>query len=239
MPLADKGIVPKVQLLQLKRELNSLEGEVSASTLALPRAKGALREANQRIEEKILNFRSLATQELSTRRGEFEAIRQQILAAKDRVTRTDVKSPVKGVVKELKISTIGGVVRPGQDIVEIVPIEDTLLVEARIRPADIAFLRPGQEATVKITAYDFSIYGGLPSKLERISADTIVDEQSGESFYKIIVRTEQTFLQRGEQKLPIIPGMIASVDTLTGRKSVLDYLLKPILKTRDNALKER
>lgn len=238
-PLADKGIVPKVQLLQLKRELNGLKGEISASTLALPRAKGALREANQRIEEKILNFRSLAAQELSTRRGEFEAIRQQILAAQDRVTRTEVKSPVKGVVKELKISTIGGVVRPGQDIVEIVPIEDTLLVEARIRPADIAFLRPGQEATVKITAYDFSIYGGLPSTLERISADTIVDEQSGESFYKIIVRTEKTFLQRGEQKLPIIPGMIASVDTLTGRKSVLDYLLKPILKTRDNALKER
>jgi membrane fusion protein, adhesin transport system len=238
-PLADKGIVPKVQLLQLKRELNSLVGDVSASTLALPRAKGALREANQRIQEKILNFRSLASQELSTRRGEYLALKQQILGARDRVSRTEVTSPVKGVVKELKISTVGGVVRPGQDIIEIVPIEDTLLVEARIRPADIAFLRPGQEATVKITAYDFSIYGGLPSKLERISADTIIDEQSGESFYKIIVRTEQTYLQRGEERLPIIPGMVASVDTLTGRKSVLDYLLKPILKTRDKALKER
>lgn len=238
-PLADKGIVPKVQLLQLKRELNELVGQISASTLALPRASGALKEANQRIEEKILNFRSEASQELNASRGEFEVLRQTILAAKDRVTRTDVRSPLKGEVKELKIQTIGGVVRPGQDIVEIVPIEDNLLVEARIRPADIAFLRPGQKATVKITAYDFSIYGGLPAKLERISADTIIDEQTGETFYKIIVRTEESTLKRGEEVYPIKPGMIASVDTLTGHKSVLDYILKPILKTKNTALRER
>ncbi|MFB9355870.1 HlyD family type I secretion periplasmic adaptor subunit [Sneathiella chinensis] len=238
-PLAVKGIVPKVQLLKLKREANDLKGQISASQLALPRAKGALQEANQRIEEKILNFRSIASQELSTARAEFEAIRQTILAARDRVVRTDVRSPVKGTVKDLKISTIGGVVQPGQDIVEIVPIEDSLLVEARIRPSDIAFLRPGQKATVKITAYDYSIYGGLPAELERISADTTVDEQTGDSFYKIIVRTEQNYLKRGDETYPIIPGMVASVDTLTGQKSVLDYILKPILKTRDNALKER
>jgi len=238
-PLAEKGIVPKVQLLQLKREINELDGQFSASTLALPRARGAFKEANQRIEEKILNFRSEASLELNSSRGEFEVLRQTILAAKDRVTRTDVRSPLKGEVKELKIQTIGGVVRPGQDIVEIVPIEDNLLVEARIRPADIAFLRPGQKATVKITAYDFSIYGGLPAKLERISADTIVDEQSGETFYKIIVRTEESSLKRGEEIYPIKPGMIASVDTLTGHKSVLDYILKPILKTKNTALRER
>jgi len=238
-PLAEKGIVPKVQLLQLKREINDLDGQFSASTLALPRARGAFKEANQRIEEKILNFRSEASLELNSSRGEFEVLRQTILAAKDRVTRTDVRSPLKGEVKELKIQTIGGVVRPGQDIVEIVPIEDNLLVEARIRPADIAFLRPGQKATVKITAYDFSIYGGLPAKLERISADTIVDEQSGETFYKIIVRTEESSLKRGEEIYPIKPGMIASVDTLTGHKSVLDYILKPILKTKNTALRER
>jgi len=238
-PLADKGIVPKVQVLQLKREINELRGQISASTLAMPRAKGALKEANQRIQEKILNFRSLASQELSVTRAEYEGVRQSILAAKDRVTRTDVRSPLKGEVKELKIQTIGGVVRPGQDIVEIVPIDDNLLVEARIRPSDIAFLSPGQKATVKISAYDFSIYGGLPAKLVRISADTIVDEKSGETFYKIIVRTEENSLRRGDQVYPIKPGMIATVDTLTGHKSVLDYILKPILKTKNNALRER
>jgi len=238
-PLADKGIVPKVQLLQLKRELNDLDGQISASTLALPRAQGALKEANQRIEEKILNFRSLASQELSATRAEFEGVRQSILAAKDRVTRTDVRSPLKGEVKDLKIQTIGGVVRPGQDIVEIVPIEDSLLVEAKIRPSDVAFLTPGQKATVKISAYDFSIYGGLPAVLERISADTIVDEQTGETFYKIVVRTDENTLKRGGQIYPIKPGMIATVDTLTGHKSVLDYILKPILKTKSNAMRER
>ncbi len=238
-PLAKKGIVPKVQLLQLKRELNELRGQYSASNLALPRARGAVKEANQRIEEKILNFRSLASQELSSTRAEFAAVRQSILAAKDRVTRTDVRSPLKGEVKELKIQTVGGVVRPGQDIIEIVPIEDNLLVEARIRPADIAFLHPGQKATVKITAYDFSIYGGLPATLERISPDTIIDEQTGETFYKIIVRTKESSLKRGNEIYPIKPGMIASVDTLTGHKSVLDYILKPILKTKDTALRER
>ncbi|MCG8493500.1 MAG: HlyD family type I secretion periplasmic adaptor subunit [Sneathiellales bacterium] len=238
-PLAKKGIVPKVQLLQLKRQKNELQGQISASTLAMPRAKGAVKEANQRIEEKFLNFRSAASQELSTAKAEFEAVRQSILAAKDRVTRTDVRSPLKGEVKELKIQTIGGVVRPGQDIVEIVPIEDNLLVEARIRPSDIAFLHPGQKATVKITAYDFSIYGGLAAELERISPDTIIDEQSGETFYKIIVRTKENSLKRGSEIYPIKPGMIASVDTLTGHKSVLDYILKPILKTKNNALRER
>lgn len=238
-PLVKKGIVPKVQFLRLKREINELQGQISASNLSIPRVDGALKEANQRIEEKILTFRSRASQQLGIVRAEYEAARQAIRGVADRVARTDVRSPVNGEVKELKIQTIGGVVRPGQDIVEIVPIDDSLLVEARIRPSDIAFLRPGQEATVKITAYDFSIYGGLPAKLERISADTIVDEQTGESFYQIIVRTDQNFLQRGENTYPIIPGMVASVDTLTGHKTVLDYILKPILKTRDSALRER
>ncbi|MBO6825937.1 MAG: HlyD family type I secretion periplasmic adaptor subunit [Sneathiella sp.] len=219
--------------------MNDLKGQISASRLALPRAQGALKEANQRIEEKILNFRSLASQELSVTRAEYEGIRQSILAAKDRVTRTDVRSPLKGEVKELHIQTIGGVVRPGQEIVEIVPIEDSLLVEAKIRPSDIAFLRPGQQATVKISAYDFSIYGGLPATLDRISPDTIVDEQTGETFYKIIVRTEENSLKRGGEVFPIKPGMVATVDTLTGHKSVLDYILKPILKTKNNAMRER
>ncbi|WP_334130277.1 HlyD family type I secretion periplasmic adaptor subunit [Sneathiella sp.] len=238
-PLVQRGIVPKVDALKLRREINDLRGQISGAELALPRVEGALKEANQRIEEKILSFRSEAAQELSRARAEYEAARQSAIGIKDRVARTEVRSPVAGEVKEIKIRTIGGVVKPGQDIVEIVPIDDTLLVEANIRPSDIGFLRPGQDATVKITAYDFSIYGGLKGKLERISADTILNEKTGESFYQIIVRTEQNYLQRGDHRLPIIPGMIASVDILTGQKTVLDYIMKPILKTRDTALRER
>ncbi|SLN28196.1 HlyD family type I secretion periplasmic adaptor subunit [Oceanibacterium hippocampi] len=237
-PLADKGIVPKVQMLKLRRQYNDLKGEEAETRLGIPRAQAAIREANQRIEEKILSFRSQATGDLNARTSEFTALGTTISASQDRVTRTEVRSPVKGIVKQLKIRTVGGVVQPGQDIVEIVPIEDGLLVEAQVRPADIAFIRPGQKATVKLTAYDYSIYGGLEGTVDRIGADTIVDDE-GNSFYKIAVRTEKTYLQRGEQRLPIIPGMVASVDILTGKKSILDYLLKPILKARDNALRER
>lgn len=237
-PLVIKGIVPKINLLRLKRQISDIEGEISGSTLAMPRAKTAIREAGRRIEEKFLNFRTTARQELIQRQAEFTQVEQSITAAKDRVVRTDIRSPVKGIVKQLNIRTIGGVVRPGMDLVEIVPLNDTLLVEVRIKPADVAFLRPGQEATVKLTAYDFSIYGGLPARLERISADTILDEQ-GESYYRIIVRTDKNHLVHNGQILPIIPGMVASVDTLTGQKTILDYLLKPILKTRARALTER
>ena len=149
-----------------------------------------------------------------------------------------VKSPVNGEVKQILVTTIGGVVQPGMDLLEIVPLEGNLLVEAHVRPADIAFLRPDQDAEVKLTAYDYSIYGGLPAKLEHISADTITDE-NGESFYLIRVRTERNFLGSESAPLEIIPGMTAVIDILTGEKSVLDYLLKPVLRAREMALRER
>lgn len=237
-PLVKKGVVPKIDMLRLRRERNDLRGELSLSQLAIPRAESSLQEANRRIEEKVLNFRSEARRELNAIKGEFSQVEQMILAAKDRVTRTEIRSSVKGIVKQLKIRTLGGVVKPGMDIVEIVPIDDTLLVEVQIPPKDVAFLKPGQEATVKLTAYDFSIYGGLPAKLERISADTITDDK-GDSYFVIIVRTEKNHLVHKGEILPIIPGMVASVDTLTGEKTILDYLLKPILKARDRALRER
>lgn len=237
-PLVRNGVVPKINLLRLRRELNDLEGLIKGTLLALPRAKSAVQESSRRIEERYLNFRSEALRELNSQKGEFAQVEQVILAAKDRVLRTDLRSPVRGIVKQLNISTIGGVVLPGMNLMEIVPLDDTLLVEARVLPADVAFLQPGQVATVKLTAYDFSIYGGLDAKLVRISADTIVDER-GESYYQIIVRTDKSELVHQGQILPIIPGMVASVDILTGRKTVLDYLLKPILKTRNRALTER
>jgi adhesin transport system membrane fusion protein len=145
---------------------------------------------------------------------------------------------VNGAVKDIKVGTVGGVVQPGEDIIEIVPQDDQLLVEARIRPSDIAFLHPGQKAVVKITAYDFSIYGGLEGKVTDISADSITNEQ-GDTFYRVRVRTDKNYLERGGERLNIIPGMVASVDILTGEKTVMQYILKPLVKTLNNSLGER
>ncbi|SDG35493.1 HlyD family type I secretion periplasmic adaptor subunit [Roseospirillum parvum] len=238
-PLVQNGVVPKINLLRLEREANDLEGEIQASRLAIPRAEAALREATERIEEKYLAFRSEAQTELNQARAELAAIEERLRGASDRVRRTDIRSPVNGVVKTLHVRTIGGVIRPGMDIVEVVPLDDTLLVEAKIRPADIGFLRPGQTATVKFTAYDFSIYGGLEGTVERISADTITEEETQESFYQVVVRTKNNSLERNGKVLPLMPGMVASVDILTGKRSILDYILKPILKAKSNALTER
>lgn len=238
-PLVQNGVVPRVNLLRLQREANDLQGEIEAAELALPRAESALTEATERIEEKYLTFRSEAQAELTAARSELAGIEERLTAAEDRVERTEIRSPVRGVVKTISVRTIGGVIRPGMDIMEIVPLDDTLLVEAKIRPADIGFLRPGLEAMIKFTAYDFSIYGGLKGELESISADTIVDEQTDESYYLVTLRTDKNKLERRGEQLPLMPGMVASVDILTGKRSILDYLLKPILKTQSRALTER
>jgi adhesin transport system membrane fusion protein len=170
----------------------------------------------------------------------MKATEQQVPALQDRKSRTEIRSPVRGIVKDIRVSTDegSGVIRPGDAIMEIVPLDDQLVVEARIRPADIAFLHPGQEATVKITAYDFSIYGGLKGRLTDISADTITDDQ-GESFYRVKITTDETTINRNGEELPIIPGMVASVDILTGDKTVMEYLMKPLIKTLDQAMNER
>ena len=154
------------------------------------------------------------------------------------MVRTTVLSPVDGIIKQIYINTVGGVIKPGMDILDIVPLNDTLLVETRVRPSDIAFVHAGQNATVKITAYDFSIYGGLKATVENISADTSTDEK-GNSYYEVSVRTDRNYLEDTRKILPIMPGMTASVDILTGKKSVLTYLLKPILRARERALRER
>jgi adhesin transport system membrane fusion protein len=237
-PLAASRVMPRLELLRLQRQVNDLEGEMETTRLAVPRIEAALREAHRRIEERVLSFRADAQRELNTVQAEASALAEGVTAAADRVNRTEVRSPMRGTIKQVLVSTVGGVIQPGEDLVEIVPLEDTLLVEARVRPADIAFLRPGQPAVVKVTAYDFSIYGGLDGVVEDISADTIADEQ-GESFYRIRVRTFDNALYRGAEPLPIIPGMTTQVDILTGEKTVMDYLLKPILRARERALRER
>ena len=241
-PMVEKGVAPQVELLRLKRQVNDLKGDVEATQLAIPRAKSALAEAGRRVSERVQRFRSDTLKELNDARANLSVINANVSAQQDKVTRTDVRSPVKGTIKQLLVNTIGGVIRPGQDLVEIVPVEDTLLIEARIRPSDVAFLRPGLDATVKVTAYDYSIYGGLPATLEEISADTITDDTPGkqsEKFYKIKLRTKRNYLGTEEHPLPIISGMTAQADILTGKKTVLDYLLKPILKARQRAKRER
>jgi adhesin transport system membrane fusion protein len=237
-PLVKKSIVPKVELLQIKRQINDLEGKISAAELALPRVESAISEAQSRVDEKFRHFKSVSAEELSKRNMEFASVKEAILGAKDKVSRTEIRSPVRGLVKSIKKSTIGGVIKPGEDMMEIVPLDDTLLVEARVRPADIAFLHPNQKARVKFTAYDFSIYGGLSGKLEQIGVDTELDENNN-AYYKVMVRTEKNYLAKGDKRLPIIPGMVATVDIITGEKTVLDYILKPIIKAKQLALTER
>ena len=237
-PLVQKGVMPRIDLIRIDRQVGDLEGEIRTIRTAIPRLQAAQKEAEQRIEEMVLTIRTEASDELNRARAELKSISQSLFAGQDRVTRTAVRSRVRGTVKNLKRTTVGGVIQPGEDIMEIVPLDDTLLVEAQVRPADIAFLRPGQEAIIKISAYDFSIYGGLSAALERISADTIKDEQ-GESFYRVYLRTEESALSRNGEVLPIIPGMTVTAEILTGEKSVLDYLLKPIIKAQGSALRER
>lgn len=237
-PLADRGIVSRVEMLRLEREVNDMRGQLEQAKLSRERAASALNEAQRRVDERRLSFRSEAIRERNTLNSELSVVKETLGGEADRVERTEIKSPVRGTIKDLKVTTIGGVVQPGEDLAEIVPLEDNLLVEAKIRPSDIAFLHPGLEATVKVTAYDFSIYGGLKGRVEDISADTIVDEQ-GEVFYRVRIRTDQSEIEKDGRKLPIIPGMTAQVDVLTGEKTVLDYILKPILKAKSNALSER
>jgi adhesin transport system membrane fusion protein len=236
-----KGVLPRLDLIRIQRQIADLDGELATVRQTIPRLKTAAAEAEQRIEELILTHKAEVSNELNGAKVELKSMTETLFAGSDRVKRTEVRSLVRGTVKELKHNTIGGVIRPGEDIVEIVPLDDTLLIEAKIRPADIAFLHPGQKATVKITAYDFSIYGGLSADLERISADTIRDEESRDDqrYYRVYLRTKTNALEHQGQELPIIPGMTATVEILTGKKSVLDYLLKPLLKAKNQALRER
>ncbi|WP_442962929.1 HlyD family type I secretion periplasmic adaptor subunit [Pseudomonas sp.] len=237
-PLVAQGAISQVEVLRLKRAEVENRGQLDATSLAIPRAESAIKEVERKIDETRGKFRSDALTQLNEARTDLNKAKATGKALDDRVNRTLVTSPVRGIVKQMLVNTVGGVIQPGSDLVEIVPLDDTLLVEARVRPQDIAFLHPGQEAMVKFTAYDFTIYGGLKAKLEQIGADTITDEDNN-TFYVIKLRTERSHLGSDEKPLLIIPGMVASVDIITGKKSVLSYLLKPIIRARAEALRER
>lgn len=234
-PLINSGAVSEVELLRLERDVSRFRGEREMAAAQIARLQSAINEANRKIEEVGLAFRNESGKELAETNAKLNSLAEGGVGLSDRVSRSVLRSPVKGTVKRLLVNTVGGVVQPGKDIVEIVPLEDNLLLEARVQPRDIAFLHPGQRAVVKFTAYDFAIYGGLEGKLEHIGADTVVDEK-GNAFYVVRVRTHQSAIGKD---LPVIPGMVAEVDIVTGEKSVLSYLLKPVLRAKERAFSER
>ncbi len=217
-PLADSGVVSQVELLRLETMVNDLEGQL------------------EREKSKYLNEVVSQNNEYKTKLNQIE---QSILAFEDRVSRTDIKAPLSGIVNKIHVKTLGGVLQPGAPIMEIVPIEDSLLVEAKISPSDIAFVKLEQEATVRLTAYDYSIYGGLEGEVARISADTFLNEEDGQSYYQILIQTGERSLKTTTERFEILPGMVAQVDIKTGKKSVLDYLSKPLMRAKMNAFTER
>ncbi len=234
-PLLGSGAVSEVELLRLERDVARFRGERDMAGAQIARSQAAIAETTRKVQEVELNFRNEARKDLSETQARLNALSEGNVGLADKVKHSDIRSPVRGTVKRLLVNTVGGVVQSGRDIVEVVPLEDNLLLEAKVTPKDIAFLRPGQKSIVKFTAYDFSIYGGLDAKLEHIGADSITDER-GNTFYTVRVRTAKSSLG---DNLPIIPGMVAEVDIVTGQKSILAYLLKPVLKAKQAAFTER
>ena len=237
-PLVARGSAPELELLQLKRTIREKTAELNSYLGNLGRARAAVEEANARIDDLKTTMQAQAQTELSAKLIEMNEIKERLSALTERKTRTELKSPVNGIIQELTVNTIGGVVNPGEDLIKIVPKDDLLIVEAKIKPSDRAFIHPGQDAVIKITAYDFSIYGGLDGELTFISQDTFEDEE-GNSYYNVRLKTDENHLLYNGEKKDITVGMVASVDILTGKKTVMQYLLKPFIKTLENAMNER
>ncbi len=237
-PMVREGVKSKVDFLKLKREANGIENDIEASKLSLPRLKFAIEEYREvRIETKQL-FINNAKKELNEVTAEISRLKAQQVAYSDQVNRTMVTSPVDGIVQKLFVNTVGGVIKPGGDLVEIVPTDKRLYLEIKIKPSDIAFIRSGAEAKVKISAYDYAIHGGLIGNVVGISPDTITDKKEN-TFYLIHVETDKNYLGTKEHPLNITPGMMASVDIVTGQKTVMQYILKPILKSKQYVFSER
>jgi len=239
--LVERGIKSNFDLLDIEKEYNQTKGDLQTARLSISRSNYAITESQNRIKEKINIFKSEASNELQKTVSQVHRFEAKLVGDRDKVAKTTITSPVDGIIKQLNFNTIGGVVQSGIDLIEIVPLSDALVVEAKIDPKDIAFINPSQKAIIKITAYDFAIYGGLEGKIVEISADTIVDKDSkdAKSYYRVLVKTDKNYLERKGKKLPIIPGMIATVDIVTGKKTILDFLLKPILKVKQDSLHER
>jgi adhesin transport system membrane fusion protein len=236
-PLVAKGAISEVEVIRLEKSVNDVLGELASVKLEIPRLAMEVEELEGKRDERKLQFRNESREQLNALLADYTTISETTVAAKDRVKRTAVRSPVRGVVQRVLANTITSVVRPGMDLIEIVPLDESLVVEAKIKPTDIAFIRPDQDVVVKFTAYDFTIYGGLKAKLEHISPDAVIEED--ESFYLVKVRTDKNHLGTEQAPLAIIPGMVATVDIITGKKTIMDYLLKPVLRAKQQALRER
>jgi membrane fusion protein, adhesin transport system len=234
-PMIASGAVSEVELLRLEREVNKLRGEHQQSLAQITRIESSINEAQRKLQEVELEFINEVREELTATITRINSLQETGTGLSDKVTQTSVRSPVHGMIKQLFYNTIGGVVLPGKEIVEVVPLDDTLLLEVRIRPQDIAFLVPGQKSMIKFTAYDFVVYGGLEGVVEHIGADTVMDEE-GHPFYNVRIRTKEPNL---DEDKPIIPGMTVEADILTGKKTILAYMLKPVLRAKQYALSER
>jgi len=237
-PMVKEGIKSKVEFLKLRREYNDIEQKYTSAKLSQPSIWSQVLELRGKRKEQKISFKNEAKEELNVVLAELERIKLDKDILSDQVNRTFVRSPVDGIVQKLYVKTKGGVIRPGDDIVEIVPTNDTLLLEVKVKPSDIAFLHPGAKAMVKVSAYDFAIHGGLEGRITRISPDTVSDEEDG-TYYLIYVKTDKSYLGSQEQPLEIIPGMLVDVDIVTGQKTVMEYILKPILKSKQYMLSER
>ncbi len=237
-PLAKEGVVPPIQLLKLERQLNTTKQQLDSARLQIPLLRSAIQEAILQRIDIARKFRTNMQTQLNSLSVKIASLSESQVVLKDRVKRTVVISPVNGIIQRIFVNTIGGVIQPGMNIVSIVPSGQHLMIQARLAPQDIAFMRPGLKATIKFSAYNFSTYGGLLGNVKTISADTIQDKKGG-SYYQVLVQTDQYSLKGpNDQKLPIIPGMTATVDIITGRRSVLNYLLNPVLKARHAAFRE-
>lgn len=237
-PLVARGSAPRMELLQLERSIKEKTTELNGYLSSRPRIQSSINEAQARITDIKNSAQAQAQVELSAKLIEMNELKERLSSLTERKARTEIKSPVDGFIQELTINTIGGVVRAGEDLVKIVPKDDQLIVEAEIRPSDRAFVYPGQPAVIKLTAYDFAIYGGLDGEVMNISVDTFEDEK-GDTYYRVRLKTHETELKRKDEVLPITVGMVANVDILTGQKTVMQYLLKPFTKTLQTAMRER
>lgn len=236
--LAKRGVFPEIDMVRLERQRQGEARELALQRASLSRLDHAIAETAARRDAAVQKFRASAQEEYAKTLGEIAVLDESLRAAEDRVRRTVLRAPVNGIVNAIPVTTIGAVVQPGKNIIEIVPVDDSLLIEARVKPQDIAFVAANQPASVKITAFDYTIYGDMKGNVVRVGADTKFDDK-GNPYYEVIVRTGANTLGPPERPLQIIPGMVTRVDIQTGRKTVLQYLMRPLSRMRTEALRER
>lgn len=237
--LVKDQLTSRLDHLQLTSNMKELEGRLQVIDVAIPRSGVALQEAEEKLKGARVGFRNAALQELSEVNQSVARIQEALNKATDQVERTTITSPLTGVVKALKTHTIGGVIQPGEAIMEIVPESENLIIEAKLNPNDVGFVRPGQSVLVKVNTYDFSRYGGLAGKVESVSADSLFDPQTHAPYFRVKIRTDKTYLGASAGQSPITAGMQVTADIKTGSKSVMAYLLKPLIKIRQEAFRER